>query len=95
MGTRYIRKRAQEQHHKLQDKFHIIVDRDDIPPLIPTFADMKIPDVMLKYLKPKHIMHPSNCCCCCGSLCNWNWNCHCHCPRNWLSLTWLNWLSSS
>ena len=88
MGTRYIRERAQEQHHKLQDKIHIVVDRDDIPPPIPTFADMKIPDVMLKYLKSKRIVHPSNCRCRCRSLRNWNWNWRCHCPRNWLSLNW-------
>ena len=74
VGTRYICESAQEQHRKLQDKFHIVMDRDDIPLPIPTFADTKIPNVMLRYLKSKHIVHPSNCRCCCCSLCNWNWN---------------------
>jgi ATP-dependent RNA helicase DDX41 len=56
---RYIRERSKEQHRKLQDKYHIIVDGEDIPPPIASFADMKIPNVMLKYLKSKRIIDPT------------------------------------
>ncbi|KAF8582050.1 P-loop containing nucleoside triphosphate hydrolase protein [Ramaria rubella] len=56
---RYIRERSQEQHRRLQEKYHIIVDGEDIPPPIASFADMKIPDVMLKYLKSKRIVDPT------------------------------------
>lgn len=56
---RYIREKSREQHRKLQEKYHIIVDGEDIPPPIASFADMKIPDVMVKYLKSKRIVDPT------------------------------------
>ncbi|KAF8509897.1 P-loop containing nucleoside triphosphate hydrolase protein [Gautieria morchelliformis] len=56
---RYIRERSQEQHRKLQEKYHIIVDGEDIPPPIASFEDMKIPEVMLKHLKSKRIVDPT------------------------------------
>lgn len=35
------------------------MDGEDIPPPIASFVDMKIPDVMLKYLKSKRIVDPT------------------------------------
>ncbi|KAG9030092.1 DEAD-box ATP-dependent RNA helicase 35 [Tulasnella sp. JGI-2019a] len=56
---RYIRERSEEYHAKVREKYHIIVEGDDVPPPIPTFADMKIPNVLLKLFKKKKIVTPT------------------------------------
>jgi ATP-dependent RNA helicase DDX41 len=35
---KYIRERSEEQHHKLREKYHILVDGEDIPPPIEHFT---------------------------------------------------------
>ncbi|KAN0075310.1 P-loop containing nucleoside triphosphate hydrolase protein [Tylopilus felleus] len=57
--ARYIRERTEEQHQRLREKYHIIVDGEDIPPPIEHFEDMKIPDSMLQFLKSKKITTPT------------------------------------
>ncbi|KAG8944874.1 DEAD-box ATP-dependent RNA helicase 35 [Tulasnella sp. 424] len=56
---RFIRERTEEEHNRIRQKFHIIVDGDDIPPPIPDFADMKIPEVLLKFFKKNGIIKPT------------------------------------
>ncbi|OAX43782.1 DEAD-domain-containing protein [Rhizopogon vinicolor AM-OR11-026] len=56
---KYIRARTQEQHRRLREKYHIIVDGEDIPPPIEHFADMKIPESMLHFLKSNKITTPT------------------------------------
>ncbi|KAJ6611794.1 P-loop containing nucleoside triphosphate hydrolase protein [Mycena sp. CBHHK59/15] len=56
---RYIRERSKEQHERLREKFHILVDGEDIPPPIEHFADMKIPEPILQYLKVNRIVTPT------------------------------------
>ncbi|KAJ2920931.1 hypothetical protein H1R20_g16168, partial [Candolleomyces eurysporus] len=56
---RFIRERTEEQHRKLRDKYHIIVEGDDIPPPIESFRDMKVPQPILDYLKSKKITSPT------------------------------------
>ncbi|KAG8855168.1 DEAD-box ATP-dependent RNA helicase 35 [Tulasnella sp. 330] len=56
---RYIRERSEEHHTKVREKYHIIVEGDDIPPPIPTFADMKIPNCLLKFFKKNKIVTPT------------------------------------
>ncbi|KAF8558434.1 P-loop containing nucleoside triphosphate hydrolase protein [Imleria badia] len=56
---KYIRERTEEQHRRLREKYHIIVDGEDIPPPIEHFEDMKIPDPMLQFLKSKKIITPT------------------------------------
>ncbi|KAN0141354.1 P-loop containing nucleoside triphosphate hydrolase [Lactarius tabidus] len=56
---RYIRARSEENHQKIREKYHIIVDGDNIPPPIDSFADMKIPYPLLKFLKSKRITTPT------------------------------------
>ncbi|KAH7927700.1 P-loop containing nucleoside triphosphate hydrolase protein [Leucogyrophana mollusca] len=56
---RYIRERSEEHHRRLREKYHIIVDGDDIPPPIEHFADMKIPDAMLQFLRSSKIITPT------------------------------------
>ncbi|KAH8983588.1 P-loop containing nucleoside triphosphate hydrolase protein [Lactarius hatsudake] len=56
---RYIRARSDENNQKIREKYHIIVDGDDIPPPIDSFADMKLPHPLLKFLKSKRITTPT------------------------------------
>jgi len=56
---RYIRERSEEQHQRLREKFHILVDGEDIPPPIEQFSDMKIPEPILKFLKSNRIVTPT------------------------------------
>lgn len=35
---KYIRERSQEQHQRLREKYHILVDGEDVPPPIEDFA---------------------------------------------------------
>ncbi|KIM87685.1 hypothetical protein PILCRDRAFT_815266 [Piloderma croceum F 1598] len=56
---KYIRDKSEEEHRKLREKFHILVDGDDIPPPIEHFQDMKIPKPMLDFLKSHRIVTPT------------------------------------
>ncbi|KAI6155811.1 P-loop containing nucleoside triphosphate hydrolase protein, partial [Pisolithus tinctorius] len=56
---KYIRDRTEEQHRRLREKYHIIVDGEDIPPLIEHFEDMKTPQRMLHFLRSKKIFTPT------------------------------------
>ncbi|KAK7047802.1 DEAD-box ATP-dependent RNA helicase 35 [Paramarasmius palmivorus] len=56
---KYIRERSEEQHQKLREKYHIIVEGEDVPPPIEHFSDMKIPDSVLQHLKSKRITKPT------------------------------------
>ncbi|KAF9228625.1 P-loop containing nucleoside triphosphate hydrolase protein [Gyrodon lividus] len=56
---KYIREQTEEQHRQLREKYHIIVDGENIPPPIEHFEDMKIPAAMLNFLKSKKITSPT------------------------------------
>ncbi|ESK88632.1 dead-box protein abstrakt [Moniliophthora roreri MCA 2997] len=56
---RYIREKTKEQHEQLREKYHIIVEGEDVPPPIEHFSDMKIPDSILQHLKSKRITKPT------------------------------------
>ncbi|KAF4615329.1 hypothetical protein D9613_002844 [Agrocybe pediades] len=58
-APRYIRERPKEQDQKLREKYHIVVEGDNIPPPIEHFEDMKIPGPILDYLRSKRIMDPT------------------------------------
>ncbi|KAG1883098.1 P-loop containing nucleoside triphosphate hydrolase protein [Suillus subluteus] len=51
---KYIRERTDEQHRRLREKYHIIVDGEDIPPPIEHFSNR-----MLQFLKSKKITTPT------------------------------------
>jgi ATP-dependent RNA helicase DDX41 len=44
---RFIRERTEDQHSKLRDKYHIIVEGDDIPPPIESFRVCPPPSSVL------------------------------------------------
>ncbi|RDB21215.1 DEAD-box ATP-dependent RNA helicase 35 [Hypsizygus marmoreus] len=56
---KYIRDQPEEQHQKVRDKYHILVEGEDIPPPIEHFADMKIPEPILRFLKANRIISPT------------------------------------
>ncbi|KAI0318059.1 P-loop containing nucleoside triphosphate hydrolase protein [Amylostereum chailletii] len=56
---RFVRERTEDQHESLRDKYHILVEGDDVPPPIESFCDMKIPQPLLKFLKSKRITNPT------------------------------------
>ncbi|KJA27267.1 hypothetical protein HYPSUDRAFT_62949 [Hypholoma sublateritium FD-334 SS-4] len=56
---RYIRDRTADQDQKLRDKYHILVEGEDIPPPIEHFTDMKIPEPILDYLRSNRIVNPT------------------------------------
>ncbi|EAU88435.1 DEAD-box protein abstrakt [Coprinopsis cinerea okayama7 len=55
----FIRERSAEKNQAIRDKYHIIVEGEDVPPPIESFRDMKIPDPILQYLKSKNIKNPT------------------------------------
>ncbi|CAG8449259.1 17970_t:CDS:10 [Rhizophagus irregularis] len=56
---RQIRERAQADHDAIRQRYHILVEGEDIPPPIKHFRDMKFPSCILKYLKSKGIHRPT------------------------------------
>ncbi|VDB95568.1 unnamed protein product [Peniophora sp. CBMAI 1063] len=56
---RFVRDRSQNEHERIREKQHILVEGSDIPPPIETFADMKIPKPLLDFLKSKRIFSPT------------------------------------
>jgi ATP-dependent RNA helicase DDX41 len=60
---RHIRERSAEETARIREKFHIIAEAEEqetIPPPITSFADMKVPPALIKYLKSeKKIVTPS------------------------------------
>ncbi|OCH95252.1 P-loop containing nucleoside triphosphate hydrolase protein [Obba rivulosa] len=56
---RFVRERSEEEHRRLREKYHIIVDGEDIPPPIDNFTDMRVPEPLVKFLKSKRITIPT------------------------------------
>ncbi|EIN07632.1 DEAD-domain-containing protein [Punctularia strigosozonata HHB-11173 SS5] len=56
---KHIRDRTPDQHQRIREKHHIIVEGNDPPPPVERFADMKIPEPLLKLLKSKRIIEPT------------------------------------
>ncbi|KAH9830995.1 DEAD-domain-containing protein [Rhodofomes roseus] len=56
---KFVRERSPEEHQRLREKHHILVDGEDIPPPIDNFTDMKVPEVLVKFLKSKRITTPT------------------------------------
>ncbi|RHZ79012.1 hypothetical protein Glove_152g30 [Diversispora epigaea] len=56
---RHIRELLPEEHDLIRQKYHILVDGEDIPPPIKHFRDMKFPPAILDYLKSKNIRRPT------------------------------------
>jgi ATP-dependent RNA helicase DDX41 len=55
----YIFQRTSEQNQKLRNKYHILVEGDNIPAPIEHFTDMKIPEPILAYLRSNRIVNPT------------------------------------
>nr|GAT58030.1 DEAD-box protein abstrakt [Mycena chlorophos] len=44
---RYIRERSDADNKRIRDKYHILVEGEDVPPPIEHFVDMKVPEPLL------------------------------------------------
>ncbi|KAL7423632.1 DEAD-box ATP-dependent RNA helicase 35 [Cryptotrichosporon argae] len=55
----YIRAMSEEEHQAVRDKHAILHEGDNITPPIEQFADMKIPQPILDYLRAKGIKRPT------------------------------------
>lgn len=56
---RHILEAPQREHDAIRQRYHILVDGEEIPPPIKHFRDMKFPPAILKYLKSKGINRPT------------------------------------
>ncbi|CAG8624046.1 25887_t:CDS:10, partial [Racocetra persica] len=56
---RHILEAPQKEHGAIRQRYHILVEGEDIPPPIKHFRDMKFPPSILKYLKSKGINRPT------------------------------------
>ena len=58
-APKYLLEQSAEVHDKLRAKWHIIVEGEDVPPPVKTFAEMKIPIAIQDMLKSKGILRPT------------------------------------
>ena len=56
---RYIREWSEEKRESVRKKHHILVEGEDLPPPIRTFAGMKFPSPIIQCLKKKGIEAPT------------------------------------
>ncbi|KAL0073368.1 CCHC-type zinc finger transcription factor [Phycomyces blakesleeanus] len=56
---KYIRDMSEEQHMQARNKFHILIEGDNLVPPIMNFRDMRFPEPILEYLKEKKISKPT------------------------------------
>ncbi|KIM28687.1 hypothetical protein M408DRAFT_23360 [Serendipita vermifera MAFF 305830] len=56
---RYIRERSEQKNAAIREKHQILVEGDDVPPPIETFAEMKIPPAIIKHMKTNRIISPT------------------------------------
>ncbi|OBZ75748.1 DEAD-box ATP-dependent RNA helicase 35 [Grifola frondosa] len=56
---RFVRERSEEEHRRIREKYHIMVEGENIPPPIENFTDMKVPEPLVKFLKSKRITIPT------------------------------------
>ncbi|PIL23700.1 transporter [Ganoderma sinense ZZ0214-1] len=56
---KFVRDRSLEENRRIREKYHIIVEGEDLPPPIDNFTDMKVPDPLVKFLRSKRITKPT------------------------------------
>lgn len=54
-----IRRRLEDQHQELRDRYHIICEGNALPPPLLAFEDMRFPDAILRQLSNKGIKRPT------------------------------------
>jgi adenosyl cobinamide kinase/adenosyl cobinamide phosphate guanylyltransferase len=58
-APRYILNKTEAEHDETRKKWHIIVEGEDCPPPIKSFAEMKMPACILEALQKKGISRPT------------------------------------
>jgi len=54
-----IRQMSEEERQAIRDKWHILVEGDEMPPPIKSFRDMRFPEPVLSYLVSRGIKKPT------------------------------------
>ena len=54
-----VRRRTEDQHQELRDRYHIICEGNALPPPLLAFEDMRFPDAILRQLTNKGIKRPT------------------------------------
>ena len=54
-----FRRRTEDQHQELRDRYHIICEGNALPPPLLAFEDMRFPDAILRQLSNKGIKRPT------------------------------------
>ncbi|KAF7311682.1 DEAD-box ATP-dependent RNA helicase 35 [Mycena kentingensis (nom. inval.)] len=55
----YIRDRSNAHHQRVRDKYHVLIEGENVPPPIENFVDMKVPDPLIQYFKANRIFSPT------------------------------------
>ena len=62
-APQYILDRTEDEHNEVRKQHHILVEtmaaNDDVPPPVPTFEEMKLPDALQAYLGSKRLRKPT------------------------------------
>eukprot|EP00049_Salpingoeca_infusionum_P026803 m.28008 g.28008 ORF g.28008 m.28008 type:complete len:605 (+) comp9004_c0_seq2:277-2091(+) len=56
---RFVRERSEQENKRIRDKKNIIIEGEDVPPPAKTFAELKLPTCLTRYLKSKGFTHPT------------------------------------
>jgi len=56
---RHVREMSEEEQQAIRDKWHILVEGEDIPPPIKSFKDMRFPEPVLNCLRDRGIRKPT------------------------------------
>ena len=55
----HIRAMSEDQRQDVRNKWHILVEGEDVPPPIKSFKDMRLPPAVLEHLKARKILKPT------------------------------------
>lgn len=58
-APRYILNRTEAEHDEVRNKWHILIEGENCPPPIKSFAEMKVPQCILDALQKKNISRPT------------------------------------
>jgi len=58
-APKYILNRTEAEHDEVRNKWHILIEGENCPPPIKSFAEMKVPQCILDALQKKNISRPT------------------------------------
>ncbi|SHO75755.1 Similar to S.cerevisiae protein DBP2 (ATP-dependent RNA helicase of the DEAD-box protein family) [Malassezia sympodialis ATCC 42132] len=58
-APKYILEQSDSQQKRIRKHYHVVVEGEHVPPIIPYFQDMKVPRCIVEHLEHKNIKRPS------------------------------------